>query len=124
MAVFAIGPPREDIGGYGGSPPRELTVPVPEGMQERLGADRLAAGPADRVHRVVVQVEQVGVAPVSRPGPERARFRFWRVRSPLHRKSLLHGPPRVDPKGIFARFPGEHPKSATDLAVNLYVHCP
>ena len=42
--------------------------PVPEGAEERLGPDRRVADPADRVHRVMIQVEQVGVVPVARHG--------------------------------------------------------
>jgi hypothetical protein len=69
---------------------------VPEGVQERLGADRPAADAADRVHRVVVQVEQVGVVPVARHCPERARFRLGRVR-PFPHRVLTHGSPPVEP---------------------------
>jgi len=85
---------------------------VPEGAQECLGVDRLVADPADRVHRVVVEVEQVGVVPVSRHGPERARFRFRRVRSPVDRKSLLHGPPHVDSTWYLFTFSCSHPMDA------------
>jgi len=106
---------------------------VAEGAQERLRADRLVADPADRVHRVMVQVEQVGIVAVARHGPERARFRFRRMHMlTLTRQPLPHGSPSVPlardpahetvvrapparrpglvrPRPIFSRFRGSHP---------------
>ncbi len=118
-----------------------LSVLVPEGAQKGLGADRLVADPANRVHRVMVQVEQVGLVSVPRHSTERARCRLRRVHMLIY-QPLPHGSPSVPlavnpahqairaglplpahgpfaPRPIFSRFRGSHPGATANLRQNL-----